>query len=51
MRAAVDAFFTDVMVMTEDRAIRRNRIALLASISRLFNSVADISRIVVEKGT
>ncbi|NLV31661.1 MAG: glycine--tRNA ligase subunit beta [Acidobacteria bacterium] len=50
MRGAVDTFFNDVMVMAEDPATRRNRIALLSAISRLFNSVADISRIVVEKG-
>jgi glycyl-tRNA synthetase beta subunit len=38
------------MVMAEDRAIRANRLSLLQSVSGLFRSIADISRIVVEKG-
>ena len=50
MRGAVDQFFNEVMVMAEDPLIRGNRISLLNCISRLFNSVADISRIVIEKG-
>ena len=50
MRSVVDAFFNRVMVMTEDRAIRANRLSVLNSVSGLFRSVADISRIVVEKG-
>jgi glycyl-tRNA synthetase beta chain len=50
MRGAVDQFFNEVMVMSEDPMIRSNRISLLNCISRLFNSVADISRIVIEKG-
>jgi glycyl-tRNA synthetase beta chain len=51
MRGSVDQFFTEVMVMAEDPMIRSNRISLLNCISRLFNSVADISRIVIEKGS
>jgi glycyl-tRNA synthetase beta chain len=50
MRSVVDAFFNRVMVMAEDRAIRANRLSLLQSVSGLFRSIADISRIVVEKG-
>jgi glycyl-tRNA synthetase beta chain len=50
MRLVVDEFFMKVMVMTEDAAIRKNRIALLSCISRLFIGVADISRIVIERG-
>ena len=45
MRGVVDEFFDRVMVMAEDPAIRANRIALLESISRLFSSLADISKI------
>jgi len=44
-RAAVDAFFNDIMVMAEDPAIRANRLALLAQLHRLMNRVADISRL------
>lgn len=50
MRGIVDAFFQEVMVMAGDPAIRANRIALLDSVAGLFRSIADISRIVVEKG-
>ena len=41
----IDSFFTDVMVMAEDSAIRRNRIRLLQSVAELFMLVADISRL------
>ena len=39
----LEDFFTDVMVMVEDEAIKENRIALLAGVRSLFLSVADIS--------
>jgi len=44
-RNAVDRFFDEVMVMTEDAAVRDNRLALLAALDRLMNRVADISRL------
>jgi glycyl-tRNA synthetase beta chain len=50
MRGAVDEFFKQVMVMAEDPAIRSNRLALLYTVSQLFRSLADISRIVIERG-
>ncbi len=50
MRGVVDEFFKEVMVMAEDPAIRRNRISLLYVVSELFRSIADISKIVLEKG-
>jgi glycyl-tRNA synthetase beta chain len=50
MRSVVDEFFKAVMVMAEDPAIRNNRISLLRCISDLFKSIADISRIVIERG-
>ncbi|CUA81504.1 glycyl-tRNA synthetase beta chain [Gulbenkiania indica] len=43
LKAPVDAFFDDVMVMAEDAAVRDNRLALLGRLSDLFNRVADIS--------
>ena len=43
LRSPVDAFFDDVMVMADDDAIRRNRLALLASLQALFLEVADIA--------
>ncbi|MDO9023150.1 glycine--tRNA ligase subunit beta, partial [Zwartia sp.] len=44
-RAAVDAFFDDIMVMADDPAVRQNRLALLDQLHRLMNQVADISRL------
>ncbi len=44
-KEAVDVFFTDIMVMADDPAIRANRLALLASLHRVMNQVADISRL------
>lgn len=45
LRPAVDAFFDKVLVMHEDEAIRKNRLALLTGLSDLFLGVADISRL------
>jgi glycyl-tRNA synthetase beta chain len=43
LRDPVDAFFTAVMVMTDDAPRRRNRIALLRRLRQLFLDVADLS--------
>lgn len=43
LRAPVDAFFEDVMVMADDEAIKNNRLALLSQLRALFLGVADIS--------
>ncbi|UXZ53895.1 glycine--tRNA ligase subunit beta [Halomonas sp. 7T] len=45
LREPVDAFFDQVMVMADDDTIRRNRLALLASLQALFLEVADISQL------
>ena len=45
LRDEVDAFFTDVMVMAEDIALRNNRLALLSSLHGMLNRVADISKL------
>ncbi|MBM3396857.1 MAG: glycine--tRNA ligase subunit beta, partial [Betaproteobacteria bacterium] len=45
IRADVDRFFDQVMVMAEDPALRANRIALLAQLETLMNRVADISKL------
>jgi glycyl-tRNA synthetase beta chain len=45
LRGPVDAFFDAVMVMADDAAVRRNRLALLAQLHRLFLAVADLSRL------
>ncbi len=45
LRASVDDFFDHVQVMTDDPAVRGNRLALLARIGDLFLETADISRL------
>ncbi len=45
LRDPVDRFFDKVMVMTEDKKLRNNRIALLNQLHSLFMQVADISRL------
>ena len=50
LRAAVDTFFDDVMVMADDQALRNNRLALLAQLRGLFLQVADISALAPAKG-
>jgi len=44
MKEPVDRFFEQVMVMTEDEALRRNRLNLLTAISRLFLRIGDFSK-------
>ena len=43
LRAPVDAFFDEVMVMADDEAVRTNRLSLLNRLRNLFLRVADIS--------
>jgi glycyl-tRNA synthetase beta chain len=45
LKAPVDAFFDGVMVNAEDAALRANRLALLGSLHRAMNCVADLSRL------
>ena len=45
LREGVDEFFDRVQVMTDDPALRGNRLALLARIGDLFLETADISRL------
>jgi glycyl-tRNA synthetase beta chain len=45
LRKTVDAFFEEVMVMAEDEAVRKNRLALLAEILREFTTIADFSEL------
>lgn len=47
LKPFIDDFFSKVMVMTEDKALRKNRAALLNDLGRLMNQVADISKLAV----
>jgi glycyl-tRNA synthetase beta chain len=45
LKSPVDAFFDSVMVMVDDAAVRRNRLALLADLRQEMNRIADISKL------
>jgi glycyl-tRNA synthetase beta chain len=45
LKAPVDAFFDKVMVMAGEKALRQNRLALLAELRSAMNRVADISKL------
>ncbi|MCU7904776.1 MAG: glycine--tRNA ligase subunit beta [Candidatus Thiodiazotropha sp. (ex Epidulcina cf. delphinae)] len=49
LKEPVDTFFDQVMVMTDDAALRNNRLALLTQLENLFLSVADISRLQLQE--
>jgi glycyl-tRNA synthetase beta chain len=46
LRPAIDLFFDQVMVMSPEAHLRRNRLALIASVLRDFSRIADFSEIV-----
>jgi glycyl-tRNA synthetase beta chain len=48
LRSAVDRFFDDVLVMSEDLSVRKNRLTLLAQLLREFSTIADFSEIQTE---
>jgi glycyl-tRNA synthetase beta chain len=45
IHAEVNSFFDGVLIMTEDEAVRRNRLNLLAHLMALFSQIADISKL------
>jgi glycyl-tRNA synthetase beta chain len=45
LRKSIDRFFDEVMVMAENEAVRKNRLALLAELLREFTTVADFSEL------
>jgi glycyl-tRNA synthetase beta chain len=45
LRAPLDRFFTEVLVMSDDQALRSARLSLLAMVRDTINSLADISEI------
>jgi glycyl-tRNA synthetase beta chain len=49
LHAPIDRFFSEVMVMVEDEAVRENRLALLLYVRELFLALGDLSKIVQEK--
>jgi len=47
LREPIDTFFTQVMVMAEDMAVRKNRLTMLKQINKLFLHIADLSKFAV----
>jgi len=45
LKGPVDGFFDGVMVMVDDEDLKKNRLALLFGLEKLFKNVADISAI------
>ena len=45
LKAPVDRFFDEVMVMAEEPLVRANRLGLLHSLGQLMHSVADIGQL------
>ncbi len=50
LKGPVDAFFDQVLVMTDDRQVRENRVRLLREVAQVFAPLADLSRIQAETG-
>lgn len=51
LQKPVDRFFNEVLVMSEDVNLKRNRLALLGALDEACRSVADISRLEPDVGT
>ncbi len=45
IRPVVDDFFDEVMVMAEDKALRKNRLALMTGVGALFSANANFTKI------
>jgi glycyl-tRNA synthetase beta chain len=45
LRGPVDTFFDGVMVMAREEAVKTNRLVLLTGVARLFEGIADFSKI------
>jgi glycyl-tRNA synthetase beta chain len=45
LAAPLDTFFTDVLVICEDKDLRAARLALLGRVEKVFLRLADVSRL------
>jgi glycyl-tRNA synthetase beta chain len=48
LRSTINNFFDHVLVMADDKRLRRNRLAILQDISRLLGRIADYSLVVIQ---
>ena len=51
LRPAVDRFFDEVMVMSEEEQVRKNRLTLLSELLAQFSTIADFSEVVAAERT
>ncbi|HSY48972.1 MAG TPA: glycine--tRNA ligase subunit beta [Thermoanaerobaculia bacterium] len=49
MAPELETFFDEVMVMVDDEAVRRNRMALLHAVGNAVMKIADVTKIVVDR--
>lgn len=49
LKKPVNVFFDNVLVMDKKPEIRQNRLALLSSVKKLFDSLADFSKIITDE--
>jgi len=49
MAPELETFFDEVMVMVDDEAVRRNRMALLRTVGNAVMKIADVTKIVVDR--
>ncbi len=49
LKAKVDEFFDNVLVMDKDEAKKNNRLSLLNRIARLFSRIADLRKVVLQR--
>jgi glycyl-tRNA synthetase beta chain len=45
----LETFFNDVLVMAEDPAVRKNRMALLQQVGQMVGKIAEVTRIVIDR--
>jgi glycyl-tRNA synthetase beta chain len=50
LAAAVDRFFTDVLVNADDPAVRARRYALVRATAEVFGGVADFTKVTDQRG-
>lgn len=48
LKSAINGFFDNVLVMADDKRLKRNRLALLQEISQLLGQIADYSLVVIQ---
>jgi glycyl-tRNA synthetase beta chain len=51
LRPAVDKFFDEVMVMSDEEQVRKNRLTLLSELLEQFSTIADFSEVVAAERT